>query len=239
MSDLYSLFEILNAHADDEYREKVKRYFKTGKGEYAEKDEFMGLKMPVIRQIIKSYSNLSESDLVVLLTHQIHEIRMSGLLILVKQYQKNRKKEPEPYVSLYLDHLDFVNNWDLVDSSCREILGDYLLSRPRDILYQLANEQNIWKQRVAIVSTYAFIKAGEFHDTFEITKGMFDIKEDILLKGIGWMLREINKNNGTQELEDFLAGHIADIQRKVLSIAIEDFSPERKAYFRSLKAEAT
>lgn len=238
MSALYPLFELFNAHADDEYKEKAKRFFKTGKGEYAEHDEFMGLRIPVIRQIIKPYHGISQTDLTVLITHPVHEIRMAGLLILVKQYQKNKKKDPEPFVNLYLKYLDHVNNWDLVDSSCREILGDYLLTRPRDILYQLADEPNIWKQRIAIVSTYAFIKSGEFTDTFEITKRMFDKNEDILLKGIGWMLREVFKRDGQEELENFLSAHISHIQRKVLSIAIMDFSPERKAYFKSLKAEA-
>ncbi|WP_304236827.1 DNA alkylation repair protein [Jiulongibacter sediminis] len=238
MSALYPLFELLNAHADDEYKESMKRFFKTGKGEYAEHDEFMGLKTTAIRKIIKPFYHINKSDLSVLITHPIHEIRMAGLLILVKQYQKNRKKDPEPYVNLYLDHLDYVNNWDLVDGSCRDLLGDYLITRPRDILYKLANEENIWKQRVAIVSTYALIKTGDFTDTFEITKRMFDKKEDILLKGIGWMLREINSRGSQKELEEFLTQNISDIQGKVLTIAIQDFSQERKQFFKNLKGEA-
>src|SRR5690606_28457009 len=128
MSQLYALFEILNAHADEKDREAKQRYFQTAEGRYGQGDEFMGLRVPVVRQIIKSFYNLSKSDLSTLLTHPIHEIRLAGLLILVKQYQKNRKKDPETYVTIYLDHLDFVNNWDLVDSTAYYILGDYLLT---------------------------------------------------------------------------------------------------------------
>ncbi|MGR3811779.1 DNA alkylation repair protein [Jiulongibacter sp. NS-SX5] len=238
MSDLYPLFEILNANADEEYKEKMQRFFKTGKGEYAEQSEFMGLKVTKIRELIKPFYDLNESDLIVLLTHPIHEIRMTGLLILVKQYKKNKRKNPEPYVQIYLEHIDYVNNWDLVDGSCRDLLGDFLIERPRDILYELAEQNSIWKKRIAIVSTYAFIKKNDFEDTFQITRLFFKETEDILLKGIGWMLREIYKRGGARELEEFLSLHIEAIQTKVLSIAIQDFTDEKKKFYRQLKKES-
>ena len=212
----------------------MQRFFKTGPGQYGEGDEFMGLKVSTIRQLIKSYYDLSYGDLTTLLIHPVHEIRMTGLLILVKQYQKNRIKNPDHFVEIYLDHLDYVNNWDLVDSSCRDLLGDYLLTRPRDLLYQLAKENNIWKQRIAIVSTYPMIKKGDFTDAFAISLLLFAVKEDILQKGIGWMLREIVTHGGLADFESFVKSHADKIPRKTLSIAIQDLDKNQKEYFRGL-----
>ncbi len=236
MSQLYALFELLNAHADENDREAKQRYFQTAEGQYGQGDEFMGLRVPKIRQIIKSFYTLSKSDLCTLLTHPVHEIRLTGLLILVKQYQQNRKKDPETYVNIYIDHLDYVNNWDLVDSTAYYILGDYLLTRTREVLYTLAADENIWKKRVAMVATLAFITKKDYQDTFQIARQLFPVNSDILQKAVGWMLREVVDSGGEQEALTFLVSAIREIPRKTLSIAMRDFDKETQTKLRKLKS---
>jgi 3-methyladenine DNA glycosylase AlkD len=146
------------------------RFFKTGKGEYGEGDKFLGITVPAQRVVAKKYfTELSLSDIDQLLKSPVHELRFTALEALVMQYEQGTKAEKEKVYKFYLQHATRVNNWDLVDTSCREIVGEHLLTRPRKVLYKLAKSMNIWERRISIVSTYAFILEGQVLDTFALS----------------------------------------------------------------------
>ncbi len=232
------LTELLNQNANAADKEAMQRFFKTRKGEYAEGDVFIGLKVSKLRELIKPFFSIPLDEISLLLQSEIHEYRMAGLIILVKQYRKNRKSNPEPYVYFYLEHIEFVNNWDLVDTSCRDILGDYLLSRPRDVLFELAKKESIWIKRIAVVSTWTFIKNRDYSDALKICGLLLDEKQDILQKAVGWMIREVFKNGGYIEADIFVRENIFSISRKVLSIAAEDLTKDKIEFYRFLKKQS-
>lgn len=214
--------------------ENLKRFFKCGKGEYGEGDEFIGVKVPDQRKVVKKYwekTSLKQTEK--LLKSKIHEYRLTALLILVEKYQKAvNKKEKEKIVRLYLGNIKFINNWDLVDLSAPKIWGDFILNNPKEkeTLYEFIKSGNLWKRRIAVLATFAFIKDGKFRDTFRITKRLLNDKEDLIHKASGWMLREIGKQDRT-ELEFFLKKHYPKMPRTMLRYAIEKFSKtKRKAY---------
>lgn len=203
------------------------RYFKTGKGEYGEGDVFLGLTVPQVRAIAKKYKDLPLSDVEKLLQSKFHEFRLTALIILT---EKNDNKK---IVELYLRNTKHINNWDLVDLSSHEILGAYLLNKPRNILYRLAKSKNIWERRIAIITTYAFLRKKDFADTFAIAEILLHDPHDLIHKAVGWMLREIGKVDQEAE-EDFLKKHSKTMPRTMLRYAIEKFSKQKRAnYLRS------
>ncbi len=210
------------------------KFFKTGKGEYGEGDVFMGVTVPQMRSVAKLHRDLALTEVEKLLGNSIHEVRMVGLFILTSQYQ--RAKDPKIKASLvkfYLDHLEAVNNWDLVDSTAPYFLGLSLLhEKKRNILYRLAKSKKLWHERIAIVSTFAFIRAGQFEDALAIAKMYLTHKHDLIHKATGWMLREIGKKD-VKVLKKFLAKHATVMPRTMLRYAIEKFpEAQRKAYLQ-------
>jgi len=214
-------------------KEKAKDYacfFKTGKGEYGEGDVFLGIKVPVQRQIAKKYSTLSLADLENLLSSKIHEYRLTALLILVEKYQKSPEKEQKQIFNLYLKNTKYINNWDLVDLSAPKIVGTYLLTHQnRKILYQLAHSRNLWEKRIAVLATLSFIKEGQFSDSLKISQILLHDNHDLIHKAVGWMLREVGKKDLKKE-EEFLNKHYQTMPRTMLRYAIEKF-PEAKRKF--------
>ncbi len=213
----------------------LQRFFKTGVGQYGEGDVFLGLKVPEVRNIaVKYFNDVEFADLKVLLDSQIHEYRLTALLILVKKYEKT--KDPlikKQLVDFYLENLERANNWDLVDLSAPRILGDYLFhqeEKEREVLYQLATSTNLWRQRVAIVSTYSLIKKGQFKDTLKISLLLLNHPHDLIHKAIGWMLRELGKKDQTL-LENFLKENYQKIPRTTLRYAIERFEEKKRLQF--------
>ncbi len=212
------------------------RFFKTGAGEYGEGDQFIGVPLPVQRQIAKKYRDLPADELARLLTSKIHEHRQTALLIMVESYKlkKSSEQRRNELVQLYLDHLDYVNNWDLVDCSAHYILGPWMLQEPeqKQLLYRLAESDNLWKQRVAIMTTFAFIRAGEYEDTLKIADILLDHEHDLIHKAVGWMLREVGNRNRQVE-EEFLRSRYRDMPRTMLRYAIEKFPEElRQDYLK-------
>ena len=206
------------------------RFFKTGKGEYGEGDVFLGVTVPQVRSIAKNHRTASFPLLHGLLSQKIHEARLLALVILVHQYEKGDPKVKKRCVAFYLQQLDRVNNWDLVDLSSYKILGDFLLTQDRTMLRTLAKSSHLWSQRVAIVSTYAFIRRGEFSDTLQISKMLLAHPHDLIHKAVGWMLREVGKRD-PKVLRKFLDQHSASMPRTMLRSAIEKFPErERKTY---------
>ena len=228
------LGEELGELGDKEKALFVARYFKTGEGEYGEGDILLGLTVPVMRKIAKKYLSLPLTTVTKLLKSKIHEERFVALEMMVMKYEKGNMGEKKSVVDAYVHNLETVNSWDLVDTSAPYILGDYLLDRSRKILYKLAKSKNIWERRVAIVTTYTFIKAGDFTDTLAIAELLLSDSHDLIHKATGWMLREVG-NKSEMELKAFLQKHYKAMPRTMLRYAIEKFPPDvRKKYLKGL-----
>lgn len=207
-------------------------FFKTGPGQYGEGDVFWGLTVPEQRVIAKQFLALPLSEIQILLNNKIHEQRLTALHILVYQFKKANKIEQKKIYQFYLKNTKHINNWDLVDTSARDIVGKYLILHPeeRKKLYTLVKSKNLWERRIAIIATHAFIQKNDFTDTLKISELLLHDKEDLMHKAVGWMLREIGKHDVTV-LVKFLQVHKNKMPRTALRYAIEHFPPEiRKSY---------
>jgi len=217
-----------------EQAKNLQKFFKTGEGEYAEGDVFLGIKVPVQRNVAKKYPNLSLMELQELLNSKIHEHRLIALLILIKRYQKSKKDrlEQRKIFEFYLKNTRNINNWDLVDLSAHHIIGDFVQREGTDILIHLAKSQNIWERRIAIISTAPFIKKRRFGETLTISEILLNDNHDLIHKAVGWMLREVGKKNkGVLEL--FLIQRYQKMPRVMLRYAIEKFpEDERKKWLK-------
>lgn len=228
---LLSLKKLLKSCYNPERSEHSKRFFKTGPGEYGEGDEFLGMSVPEERKIAKEYVSLSLSDVERLLHSKIHEERTIALMILVYKYEKlSDDSERKIIFDLYLRNTEWINNWDLVDVTAPNIVGNYLLEKDRKILYKLSHSKSLWEKRIAIISTFAFIRKNQFSDTLKISEILLNDKHDLIHKAVGWMLREVGKRDQTAE-EIFLKKYHKVMPRTMLRYAIERF-PEslRKKY---------
>ena len=217
----------LQALSNAEKREIFPRFFKAGKGEYGEGDRFLGVTVPNIRAIAKLHKDISIEEIRELIQSEWHEVRLCALIIMVKKSKKKDEALRKELFNLYLSQTKRINNWDLVDLSCRFIIGEYLLDKSRDILYQLAQSPLLWDNRIAIVSTYAFIRKGQLEDTYALSDLMMQHPHDLMHKAIGWMLREAGKRN-PERLYDYVMSHRADMPRTMLRYAIEKFSPKER-----------
>ncbi|MGH1537136.1 MAG: DNA alkylation repair protein [Gammaproteobacteria bacterium] len=225
------LSHLLRGIADSAYAEHSLRYFKTGKGDYAEGDKFLGIRVPVLRKHVKQFSDLSLIEIHKLLMSVYHEERLCALFLLVHKYE-NSKYEKSVVFKLYLENTQYINNWDLVDSSAYKIVGAHLLDKNKSPLYKLVRSKNLWERRIAIISTLHFIKNQKFDDALEISKQLLNDKEDLIHKAVGWMLREIGKQAPQVERE-FLHNRYKKMPRTMLRYAIEKFPEvERKKYLQ-------
>jgi 3-methyladenine DNA glycosylase AlkD len=207
-------------------------FFKTGKGEYGEGDIFAGLKVPTQRKLACEYRDLSLTDLKILLSSQIHEERLISLFILVGKYERGDEKEKETIFSFYLKNRRGINNWDLVDLSAPKIIGKHLLNKDKSLLFKFVLSKNIWERRIAVLSTYEFIKNNDFDATLRISELLLHDKHDLIHKAVGWMLREIGKRD-LQTEEEFLKIHYKKMPRTMLRYAIEKFpETKRKKYLQ-------
>ena len=204
----------------------LQKFFKTGPGEYAEGDIFIGIQVPVIRKIAKQYSDLDMHSTVLLLKSPIHEERLLARLILIFKYRKEKWEGKERIYKLYLDHTSYINNWDLVDVTAKHIIGDFLARQSKTKLYTLAKSTSLWERRIAILSTFHFIEHHEFEDALKIAAILLADPHDLIHKAVGWMLREVGKRNRRKE-EAFLKKYCRSMPRTMLRYAIERF-PESK-----------
>ena len=220
----------LDAAADPERARHLQRFFRTGPGEYGEGDRFLGLRVPQVRAIVRGHRGLPLAAVAGVLASPYHEHRQAALFVLVDRYRRSAPAEQETIARFYLDHLDAVNSWDLVDGSAPQLLGEHLLSRDRAVLYRLARSGHLWRQRVAVVATFRFIRAGQFDDTLRLAELLRDHPHDLIHKAVGWMLREVGKRDLSVE-ERFLDRHAAHMPRTMLRYAIERFNPERRRHY--------
>ena len=230
MLSLIQLKKELKKISSPKQAEVLQGFFKTGKGEYGEGDIFLGVKVPEQGKVADKFQELSLKDLEKLLNSKIHEHRMTSLFILIKQYKKADEREKKKIFDFYLKNTKNINNWDLVDLSAPKIVGDYLLNKPRNVLYKLAKSENLWERRIAIVSTWIIIRNNEFDDTLKIAKILLNDKHDLIHKAVGWMLREVGKRDQKIE-EEFLKKHYLKMPRVMLRYAIERFEEKKRKFY--------
>lgn len=208
-------------------------FFKTGKGQYGFGDKFIGVSVPNQRFVARKFNNLEFVDIEKLLKSPIHEERLVALLILVDQFKKADDKKRSEIYKFYLKNINRVNNWDLVDLSAPNIVGVYLIDKPKTVLYKMAKSKNLWGRRIAAVSTLAFIQKGNSEETFKISLLLLNDKEDLIHKVVGWMLREVGKRISRDKLKDFLKVHYKQMPRTMLRYAIEHFGEDlRQKYLQ-------
>lgn len=218
-----TLQDHLNHLTNPETAAFLQRFFKTGPGEYGEGDRFLGIRVPVLRKLAWQYQDIPLEECNNLLHSEYHEARLLALLILVRMYYNSDDEGVRDAIyRLYLDRTAYINNWDLVDSSAEHIVGHYLWERDRSALYDLAHSESLWERRIAIMSTFHFIKAGSFNETLRIAEILVSDSHDLIHKAVGWMLREIGKRDRAVA-EGFLRQHYQQMPRTMLRYAIEKY----------------
>lgn len=238
--------DALAALADPDRAIAVARFFQTGPGQYGEGDIFVGLRLPDIRNVVKRFAALPLPEVDELLTSEVHEHRLTALLILVAQFRRagrTRSRDDETRRTLCRFYLGavrrgLVNNWDLVDASAPTLLGEYLVDRPRDVLFELAASDILWHRRVAMIASSAFIARGDATTTLQLAERLLGDTESLIHKAVGWMLREVGKRIDRDLLVGFLDAHAARMPRTALSYATEHLDPELRAHYRSLPRRA-
>jgi 3-methyladenine DNA glycosylase AlkD len=218
--------------ANEQIAEHSQRFFKTGKGEYGEGDIFLGIRVPLLRKLVKKYRGISITEVRKLLHSKFHEERLLAVLMLVQLFKSADESVQKQVYDLYLENTEFINNWDIVDISASNIVGAHLYEKDKAPLYDLVQSKNLWERRISIISTFYFIRQNEFDDTLKLAKILLNDKEDLIHKAVGWMLREVGKREIEFE-EEFLQEHYKIMPRTMLRYAIEKF-PEtsRKMYLR-------
>lgn len=223
----------LDRYTDPAKAAVLQRFFKTGPGQYGAGDVFVGVTVPQTRQVARQQLAMSSENIEQLLQSPIHEERLLALLILVEQFGRGTVAQRRAIVRLYLAQTDRINNWDLVDLTADKILGRWLEDRSRRPLYRLAVSKNIWERRIAIVSTFHFIRQGEYRDTLALAEILLHDQHDLIHKAVGWMLREVGKRDEAV-LRQFLDAHAAVMPRTMLRYAIERLPPAARAHYMKL-----
>lgn len=224
--------EYLLKLADVERARHAMRYFKTGEGEYGHGDSFLGIRVPLIREATRKFKTASIGTAKKLLKSEYHEVRLCALLLLVAHFARGDAAVQDEIYQFYLDNMQYINNWDLVDSSAPQIVGGYLQDKDRRILYELATSASLWQRRIAVLATFTFIRNRQFDEALRIAGQLLKDQEDLIHKAVGWMLREIGKRDLAVEVV-FLNKHAHKMPRTMLRYAIEKFSPaERHKYLQ-------
>lgn len=228
----------LTSFASPDVANSSARFFKTGPGQYGEGDIFIGVTTSALHVVAREFVELTLEDVETLLSSPIHEERRLALMILVRQAARRDHGRQIAAYNLYLSNTKFINNWDLVDCSAPQIVGGFLLRKPRERLFDLVKSKCLWERRIAIVSTQHFIRNDDFADTLALSQRLLNDKEPLIHKAAGWMLREVGKKD-QDLLREFLDQHASDMPRTMLRHAIERFPPElRKAYLSMKNSSA-
>ncbi len=227
MSEYNEITREMKSLGSEEKRKVLQRFFKTGEGEYGYGDKFLGVTVPMTRNTAKKHRQASIGDIGRLLRSEWHEIRLCALLIMVFKMEKAGEKEQKELFDLYMRNTDRINNWDIVDLSAPKIAGLYLKGRDRTLLYELADSPSLWENRIAMVTTLAFIRAGELDDAFAIAFKMMTHRHDLMHKAAGWMLREAGKKD-TERLRRFILDNYSAMPRTMLRYAIEKFPEDER-----------
>ncbi|EME21179.1 DNA alkylation repair protein [Rhodococcus triatomae] len=233
----------LAAVADPARATVSRRFFKTGPGEYGDGDRFIGVAVPATREIARNFAELPLADVDRLLESEVHEHRLAGLLILVQRFEKasaartRDDAQRERIAAFYLDAVlrGRVDNWDLVDSSAERILGGWLFDRPRELVFELGADDDLWRRRVALLTTFGFIRRGDATTTLELAPRVLSDRRDLTQKAVGWMLREVGKRVDRELLIGFLDAYAPEMGATALSCATEHLAPDDRARYRRLR----
>ncbi|PTR28671.1 DNA alkylation repair enzyme [Rhodococcus sp. OK519] len=234
---------VLTEIADADDAAQLQRFFKTGPGEYGEGDVFVGVRVPAIRKVAKGFAHLALDDVDALLDSPVHEHRLAGLLILVEQFTRAsrarnrdddaRERIAQHYLAAVLRGR--VDNWDLVDLSALYILGDWLFDKPRELVFELGADDDLWRRRVALLTTFGFIRRGDASTTLDLAARVLNDRRDLTQKATGWMLREVGKRVDRGLLLGFLDDHAAEMGATALSYATEHLDAETRVHYRTLR----
>lgn len=226
------IIESLRDKAIPEKASFLPKFFQAFPGGYGDGDQFLGVKVPDQRKIARQFfREIKLDELSELVQDPYHEVRLTALIALVYRYEKTKSEsEQKELADFYLHHLDWVNNWDLVDTSCHPILGHFYLKRDKSLFYHLAGSHDLWRQRVAMISSYYWIKKDEFAEALDLAENLKNHPHDLMHKAVGWMLREIGNRNFEVEVE-FLKKHYQTMPRTALRYAIEKFPEELRQDF--------
>lgn len=224
----------LETYIDPVKKAYLPNFFKTGKGQYGEGDKFLGIVVPNTRLVAKKHKEEPLEVVKELMRSEYHECRLCGLLMLVERFKRSDETQRKEIYDFYLTQTERINNWDLVDLSASYIVGEYLKDKSRKPLYRLADSKLLWDQRIAVVSTHAFIKNNDFADIYALAEKLLLHEHDLMRKAIGWMLREAGKRD-KQPLMAFLDKHASVMPRTMLRYAIEKFSEEERKYYMQKK----
>lgn len=216
--------------ATDEKRIVLQRFFKTAPGQYGEGDRFLGVTVPLTRIVAKKHSAMPLNEIIELLQSEWHEVRLCALLMMCERFKKGDSATRKDIFNYYIENTERINNWDLVDLSAPTIVGGYLMDKPRDLLYRMAESELLWDNRIAIVATLAFIKHKDSDDTYRLALKMMNHKHDLMHKAIGWMLRESGKRDDDRRLFNFVDEYRKRMPRTMLRYAIEKFTDEERKY---------
>lgn len=233
-----SVIRELSKNASVEDAVFLQRFFKTGPGQYGEGDVFIGVRMPKIRLVCKQFKDLPLTELRKLVDSEVHEHRMAALIVVSNRFKKADLIERMKLYDFYISALKRgrVNNWDLIDVTCPHVMGEYLLDKPRDIIFELVKSDSLWERRASVLATFVFVKNGETSDSLKIAEILLHDKEDLIHKAVGWMLREIGKQVDDKILTDFLDHYAQEMPRTMLRYAIERLPEEiRKSYLKLRK----
>lgn len=230
MKDSHKIVLLLQESADPVRAEHSQKFFRTGPGEYGEGDLFLGVRVPLIRKLVREFRGIELSSMEEMLFSELHEVRLFSLLSMVEAFNRGSEREKKSIYKLYMGNSHRVNSWDLVDSSAPHIAGAYLWNMSRKPLYDFAAADSLWKRRIAIISTQYFIRKESFQDTLNISELLIADKEDLIHKAVGWMLREVGKRNHHVEV-DFLKVHYKEMPRTMLRYAVEKFEEELRIGF--------
>lgn len=230
----------LKKHASSDDAIFLQRFFKTGKGQYGEGDVFIGVRVPQTREVCRQFKDLPLTEIQKLLDSPVHEHRLAAVILLAKQFPKAFEQKQREIYELYLKNVrrNRINNWNIVDSSAEFIVGAYLQSRDKKVLFELAKGKSVWERRVAMLSTFHYIKNGDPSLTLELAKTLLKDPHDLIQKATGWMLREVGKKIDEQILTDFLDKYSHEMPRTTLRYAIERLSSEQKVHYMGLKAKS-
>lgn len=237
MTGTYStIVKELKSLIDPDKAAFLPRFFKTGKGQYGEGDLFHGVVVPDQRGVAKRhFAKTNKETIIQLLDSPYHEERLTGLFILCLHFNSALRTGTEKeWFDLYINKIDRVNNWDLVDSSAHIIVGQYLENRDRSILYQLAKSKSLWENRIAVITTLHFIRKNDLKDLLQLSEILLHHPHDLMHKAIGWMLREGWKRDPLA-IEEFLDEHAAVMPRTMLRYAIEKMEVKKQKSYMDLK----
>ena len=234
------IHQYLLQKGDPKIAQHSKGFFKTGPGEYGEGDVFIGIRVPVVRDAIKKFKEAKLDTALILLKSDIHEIRLFAVLLMVALFKKANVSQQQEIYECYLANSQYINNWDLVDSSAHYIVGQHMLNqglkdkilfaKKKGTLYELVTSNSLWERRIAVLASFQFIRSQELIFSTEIYRSLINDEEDLIHKAVGWMLRELGKRDKPL-LEQFLKLHLGHMPRTMLRYAIEKFSKEERQQY--------